>query len=321
MRTRNIFTLCMITVILLATGCGTRETLSSNKVEEESREVVKETKEPMQETKDLIQETKNPIQVKENTLIFSCKTNKENTPGYQEVESVCSDTFYVSDDKILLDDTLNKRILVYENGEYVKSIELDWNCDVKQMFYSKEDDVIKIVYENLAYTEGPVYYTLDIKMEDGSKANEEKIGDSEHVLLQSYFREDGKLMTTYLDDADNEGHEKIYKEVDKLLSKDFEAEICFANEEENELVLICSKLYSIDEGLGEKEIVLRSENGKFVTFAVPQKHREGLDQGHIKYIDGNIFELAVTEDKIEIYILAEEDTTKSDIRYLERVIR
>ena len=319
----------MITVILFVTSCGTKETIN-NKTEEEGKNIVQQTEEPAQvtetpvhTTETPVQATRNPIQVTENTLIFSCKTNKKNTPGYQNIETVCPDSFYVSDDMILLDDTVNKRILVYEKGEFLKSIELDWNYDILDLFYLKEDHIIKTVYTDYN-ADTAAYYTLDINMEDGSKTNEEKIGDGEHVLLHFYFREDGKLITDHLHDPANEEHEKLFKKKNKLLSKDFTSTICFKNADENELVLNCSKLYPIGEKLGKQEVILRSESGQFVTFAVPEQYeKRSLSQGfgYIKYINGNIYQLSVSEDKIEIYILAEEDIKKNDIRYLERVVR
>ena len=321
MRKRNIFTIFMFLMIFIVTGCGTKETVSSSKEKTESTRNVQETKEPIQKTKSPTQETNNPIQVKENTLVFSCKTNKKNTPGYQKIESVSSDTFFVSGNTILLDDTLNHRILVYENDKYVKEIALDWNYDVKQMFYSKADDMIKMVYEDLNYDIGPVYSTLDIKLEDGSKTNEKNIGDAEHVLLDFYFREDGKLMTVYFDDEDDKEQGKLYKKMEKLLSKDFMGEICAISADEKDMVFESSKIIHIREVDGVEETVLRSVNGEFVRYAVPEESIKGLDARYIKCINGNIYEMAISEDKIEIYILAEKAITKSGVKCMKRMFR
>ena len=51
-----------------------------------------------------------------------------------------------------LDDTVNQRILIYKNGKYEKSISLEWNYDVKRMYYSATDHILKTVYEDLSYS-------------------------------------------------------------------------------------------------------------------------------------------------------------------------
>lgn len=210
----------------MAAGCGVKDmgTSSANAHSQET-EVVRKTELPA--TKNPLP-TRNPMNVKENTLIFSCKTNEENTPGYDKRGgATCCDTFFVSDDVIFLDDSINQRILMYEKGKFVKSIDLEWNRDVKQMFYVKDENVLKFVYEDLS-GDGSQYYTCDINIEDGRIINDEKIKDSDN-LIHYYYREDGKLMTTYFGGKATPQLKKIYEILKNFQKGDKDYSKVFSN--------------------------------------------------------------------------------------------
>ena len=61
------------------------------------------------------------------------------------------------------------------------------------MYYDEEQKVLKTVYEDLSCSDGPVYYLMELNGENGSILSQQKLSDSNHVLLNYFFTEDGEL--------------------------------------------------------------------------------------------------------------------------------
>ena len=296
-------------------GCGIKETgTSSANMSSQETEVVRKTELPATENP---LPTRNPMNVKENTLIFSCKTNEENTPKYDKRGgATCCDTFFVSDDVIFLDDSINQRILMYEKGKFVKSIDLEWNCDVKQMFFAKNENVLKVVYEDLS-GEGSEYCSCDINIEDGRKTNDEKI---EKGLIEYYYREDGKLMLSFLQEKATSKWKKIIKVLEKIEKGDWSFYTVFSNVEEDEY-LFGYELGETKNGVTScKRSMIRLENEQIVSYAVLPEEVVCTDEKRVKFINGNIYALVEAEDKIEIYVLAEKKISDNKVEFSERIV-
>lgn len=319
------------------TGCEIKEVNeSSGNTEPQKTEVVQKTELPATEnplsTREAVQKTelpatanpvpsRNPMNVKENTLIFSCKPDQENTPEYDPRGGAeFRDTFFVSDDVIFLDDTLKQRILMYKKGKFVKSIDLEWNRDVKQMFYAKDENVLKVVYIDLSNRSQPC--TCDILIEDGRIINDEKIEDSEYY----FYREDGKLMTDYYDGKAALQLKKVYKILRNFKKDCVGYSQVFSSVDEKETMfgyelMPAKKNDTLNyDTVYFKRTILRFEGEQMVSYAVPHETTAFIDEKSIKFINGTIYELLETEDKIEIYALAEKKISDHKVEFSEKTV-
>lgn len=79
-----------------------------------------------------------------------------------EHEKMGSDAFFVSGDRIFLDDTVNNRIMIYRGQNFERSIPLSPEMDVKLLFYSNKDDVLKMVYWDRFNENGSLFYLTSV---------------------------------------------------------------------------------------------------------------------------------------------------------------
>lgn len=300
----------LFALLFFLTGCGTNQVSNSNADVTPKPTMNTTTEKPMQKVE----------KVSKNTVIFECNTNEKNTPGYQSVEEVSPDSFYISGEYIFLDDTVNQRILVYKDGDYKTSWKLDWNYNVKQMYYDEEQKVLKTVYEDLSCSDGPVYYLMELNGENGSILSQQKLSDSNHVLLNYYFTEDGELDTFFMNDE--ERNADTFSALQKFFSKDFEFTICSSDKSCMEKVVVGSNLLGdYDNGMVDREIIVRMRGDEMATYAIPQQHQNSLHEGLIKQIHGNIYQLALSKNHITIYLLAEKQISGEHIEYYDRKIK
>lgn len=57
-----------------------------------------------------------------------------------------------------------------------------------------------------------------------------------------------------------------------------------------------------------------------VSYAVPHETTAIIDEKSIKFINGTIYELSETKDKIEIYALAEKKISDNKVEFSERIV-
>ncbi|MDE7352387.1 MAG: hypothetical protein K2O06_04975 [Acetatifactor sp.] len=79
-----------------------------------------------------------------------------------EHEKMGSDAFFVSGERIFLDDTVNNRIMIYRGQNFERSIPLSPEMDVKLLFYSNKDDVLKMVYWDRFNENGSLFYLISV---------------------------------------------------------------------------------------------------------------------------------------------------------------
>ena len=313
---KAILTTCFIVSIAMVTACGAENkgTAKTEKTEKDVQKTAEATIEP--------EKTVEPMKVKKNTLLYSWKTGKKNTPGYEDKdEKIQPDCFYLSGERVFLDDTVNQRILIYKNGKYEKSISLEWNYDVKRMYYSATDHILKTVYEDLSYSEGPVYGTADYNVDDGTIVSEKQISDAKNVLLQFFYQDNGELDTVYLEDKDDERDKKNYKALKQLFPKKSSSERFSCDEDKNRMDLICSNWIEKENGQSLDEVwIVSMENGTGVSYAVPAPHKSMLEAGKVMRINGNIYQLAITGDKISIYVLQEKKLNGNKVEMYTRYV-
>ena len=310
-----ILTTCFIVSIAMATACGaeSKDTAKPEKTEKDVQKTVEATIEP--------EKTVEPMKVKKNTLLYSWKTGKKNTPGYEDKdEKIQPDCFYLSGERVFLDDTVNQRILIYKNGEYEKSISLEWNYDVKRMYYSATDHILKTVYEDLSYSEGPVYGTADYNVDDGTIVSEKQISDAKNILEDFYFRKNGELDTFYLNGEEDKVDMRNYGELKRLFSKDDFYESFSYDKEADKMDILCSKFHSKNNQMIEEEWITRIEKGKGTTYAVPEPHKNALEVGALARINENLYQLAVEKDKVSIYVLQEKKLNGNKVEMYTRYV-
>lgn len=281
-------------------GCGSTDEVSvSNK---KNASVAVEATEAS--VTDNVLETKESVEVEENTLYFSCNTNEENTPGCisaNEAEGESMDCFFISGKYLFLDDTVGNRILVYKDLVFDHEIPLSENQDVKDIFYDSAKNVLKAVYENRDYTDATHYYYMEISVEDGSIITDKELSNAKNVLLSFYFDAAGTLNTHFKGDESTEEKTAIYNKMKETLPNYYDYECCYENADTAE------RIYSVFDTKKEEErtSILLFEKDEITKYAVPQEYL--VTKGRLKKLDGNLYELVPSEDKIEIYLLAEKN--------------
>ena len=132
-----------------------------------------------------------------NVLIYSIELNQdgENSPSYlasNEHEPLGPDTFFVSDNMLFIDDTINCRIMVYENGTYAFSIPLSWNRNVEQLYYDSDSDILKIIYKDREEVDCTHLYIVEYDVSEISQLGDPiEISDSDNILLGYCFDSGG----------------------------------------------------------------------------------------------------------------------------------
>lgn len=257
---------------------------------------------------DDIQKTVEPIKVTNNTLYFSCDTNRENTPGYlspSEAEGEMSDCFFISENYLFIDDTVGNRILVYKDLEYDHEIQL--NQDAQDMYYDVNKNIMKIIYVNKQKLDATHYGYMELSMEDGSIITNKELSNSSKILLDYYFDDGGKLNTHFKGEKTSEEKKSMYSKIKKIIPKYYDFRCCYENTDTGEYI------YSVfdDKDGRERTSILCFENGEITKYAVPYEHL--ALQGRVKKIEGNLYELVPGEDKIQIVVLAEKSFAQNKL--------
>ena len=202
MRKKNLkYLVALLCMGIFVAGCGTKDEKEQTTGRME-KEVVSEK--PKQ--------TIAPLNVKANTLVFSCKTNEKNTPGYQQVEDMSCATFYVYGDMVFLVDSVNKRILLYENGTFKKEFPIGIGCDVVQMYYDNENNILKTINQDLDERSYVIYKACEMDLETG------EVKEKDSCPVGVIFSEDGKLTKTEINPE--EAEKVALKTVQKLKKGD-----------------------------------------------------------------------------------------------------
>jgi len=141
------------------------------------------------------------------------------------------------------------------------------------------------------------------------------------VLLQFFYQDNGELDTVYLEDKDDERDKKNYKALKQLFPKKSSSERFSCDEDKNRMDLICSNWIEKENGQSLDEVwIVSMENGTGVSYAVPAPHKSMLEAGKVMRINGNIYQLAITGDKISIYVLQEKKLNGNKVEMYTRYV-
>ncbi len=272
----------------------------------------------------------NPVaDVNDNTLIYSFAANQYESPGYlpaNEHEPLGPDAFYISGDRIFIDDTVNNRILVYDNGMFTKEILFHWNMDVTLLFYDVETDTLKVVYDDRNDNNCTHLYLTTFSVSTGEKNGEDvELSNINKVLLEYCFDTEGNLVTTYMSDTEKSN---------RLISPDLisNADILLGNEQNNigslsSMVAGISdnnsySLYSGYSVLGNnsllKQWITINNNGKATAFAVPETYNDEFRRGYLQFTEtGSIYQMVADENGIRIYQLSQNPIESLEINSLK----
>lgn len=271
-------------------------------------------------------------QMEQSRLYFSCTVNDGVNPGFipaNECEEISSDTFFVSGNTIFVDDTVNHRIIVYEDGNYSKEIPLEWNMDVKQMYYDPQNDLLKMVYLDLNADDATHLFlteahTANGQLESALESEAEELSNAEKVLLEYCFDQDGNLLTQYLDENETADGISLVSEQQTYAfgGSDLSSRIFSVDKDTNQTAAIATSYVQQDNLSVARECILVQQVGEMVSFAVPKDHTNTLDRGCIQSADdGSIYQMNVDESGIQIFQLAERDIAELKEEYLlQRII-
>ena len=66
--------------------------------------------------------------------------------------------------------------------------------------------------------------------------------------------------------------------------------------------------------------IVSMENGTGVSYAVPAPHKSMLEAGKVMRINGNIYQLSITGDKVSIYVLQEKKLNGNKVEMYTRYV-
>lgn len=260
-----------------------------------------------------------------NVLLYSFPVNTEDAVGFipaNEHETIAPDAFFVSGDRIFLDDTVNNRIMIYRGQNFEKNIPLSSEMDVKLLFYSSEDDVLKMVYWDRFNENGSHFYLTSVLISsDEAVTAGQELSDDSRILLEYSFDSEGNLHTEYLS---NDGTSDVLAFSDTGLAAMAENGTEYVG---MGLAIddVCS-IYStyMDEAdkaaIGEC-IVINNGSGSF-SYAVPEAHEDALERGNVQAVSADgIFQMTVDETGLNIFRLGTQTSNSmEDINLLEREV-
>ena len=129
------------------------------------------------------------------------------------------------------------------------------------------------------------------------------------------------MNTVYLGDKEGERDKKNFKELDRLFSKNSSAERFSCDEEKNRMDVICSNWFDKKNGQRLEQVwIVSMENGTGVSYAVPAPHKSMLEAGKVMRINGNIYQLSITGDKVSIYVLQEKKLNGNKVEMYTRYV-
>jgi hypothetical protein len=252
----------------------------------------------------------------ENKLIYSFPVNKENSAGYEpakEHEEIRPDAFCISGNNLFIDDTVNSRIIVYDNGVYKKKIELQNNMDAILMFYDYTNDRLKIVYEDLYREDGTdlyLYMTSVCVSEDNKTEKGKKICKNNKIPINYCFDMDGNLITEYLGEPASLAYiDEMQINRDVLtLGDSISYDLCTT--------------YENKQGGGiVTEYILKNDLENAGIYAVPENHKDALGRGNIQVTkEGKIYQMVVDLTGIRIYQLCERTDGMAEHNKLVRTV-
>lgn len=245
-----------------------------------------------------------------NTLMYSFPVNTEDSAGFipaNEHEELAPDAFFVSGDRIFLDDTVNNRILLYRGQIFEKSIPLSSEMDVQLLFYNSEDDVLKMVYWDRFNEHGTHLYLTSVTVSaDEAVPVGQELSDSSRILLEYSFDSKGNLITEYLSDEGTAGALAFSDEGLAVMSEGGTAgtEYVGMGMAINDTCSIYSTyIAGADKATIGECIVLDDGNDSFI-YAVPEMHEYALGRGNVQITDNNqIFQMVVDAAGINIFKL------------------
>lgn len=261
-----------------------------------------------------------------NILKYSYLINSDNAPSFipaNEHEEIGPDTFFVSEDIVFVDDTVNNRILVYNREDYFRSISLPWYMDITLMYYDIKEDVLKVVYEdrNDSYIK---QYMVTMSAETGEMVSKvQELSNQDKRLLEYCFDSDGNLLTLYLNEDKN--NEKMMCNID-LSMLDAENVSAGVYTENKTLTAIGNKAYNLfstfeNEGanLLIKECIVITEEQKVISYVTPEFHQGALNRGDFQVTSNGIIYQMVADDKeIKIFQLSEKASIQDEKNFLTR---
>lgn len=251
-------------------------------------------------------------------IVFTSGVNGKNEPGYDpanEGEAIAVDTFFLSKDRVFLDDTVNNRILVYKSGSYEKRINLEFKRDVKKMYYDEGAGILKAVYENREKLDATHYYLMYIDVTKNRIISEREISNDKHILLEYAFNSDGELETNYYEKDETYDEEEVQDYVDELNDEDVTVETGFAADEDKK-ISICS--VEDNEASNVNECILISKDGKVESYVVPDEHDQILTEADVQMQGENVYQLKIDENKVQIVQLTPMEITDDHLDYYSR---
>lgn len=262
-----------------------------------------------------------------NALLYSFPVNTEDSVGFipaNEHEKIAPDAFFVSGDRIFLDDTVNNRIMIYKGQSFEKSIPLAAEMDVKLMFYSSEDDVLKMVYWDRFNENGSHLYLTSVSVSsDEAVPVGQELSDSSRVLLEYSFDSKGNLITEYLSDGET-GTLAFSDTGLATIADDDTTGIEYVG-----MGLAVDDAYSIystyldgtDKSTIGECIVIDDGSDSFV-YAVPEMHEDALERGNVQVMAADeIFQMTVDATGVNIFKLGTQTSASmDDVSLLERKV-
>lgn len=263
-----------------------------------------------------------------NALLYSFPVNTENSVGFisaNEHEKIAPDAFFVSGDRIFLDDTVNNRIMIYQGLNFEKSIPLSPEMDVKLLFYSSENDVLKMVYWDRFDENGSHFYLTSVSVTSSEIVPVgQELSDSSRILLEYSFDSTGNLLTEYLS-SEGTSATLAYADVDPAVMAE-------SNTTGSECVGMrlaindTYSIYSIYMNGAEKStigecIVINEGNDSFV-YAVPETHEDALERGNVQVTAADeVFQMTVCATGVNIFRLGKQTSASmEDVSLLGREV-
>lgn len=262
----------------------------------------------------------------ENTLIYSFPVNTEDSAGFipaNEHEQLAPDAFFVSGDRVFLDDTVNNRILLYRGQSLEKSIPLSSEMDVQLLFYSSEDDVLKMVYWDRFNEYGTHLYLTSVTVSaDETVPVGQELSDSSRILLEYSFDSKGNLITEYLTDEGTANALAFSDEDLAVLSEGGTAGREYVGTAINDTCYLYSTyMDGVDKAAIGECIVLNDGSDSFI-YALPEMHEYALERGNVQITENEqIFQMTVDATGIKIFKLAQQSAASmKEINLLEREV-
>lgn len=263
-----------------------------------------------------------------NALLYSFPVNTEDSVGFipaNEHEKIAPDAFFVSGDRIFLDDTVNNRIMIYRGQNLEKSIPLSPEMDVKLLFYNSEDDVLKMVYWDRFNENGSHFYLTSVSVSsDEMVPVGQELSDSSRILLEYSFDSTGNLLTEYLS-GEGTGAALAYTDAEPAVIADGNVTgsecIGMGLTVDDSYSIYSTYMFGADKSVIGECIVINGESDAFV-YAVPETHEDALERGNVQVTEADeIFQMTVDATGVNIFQLGKQTSASmEDVSLLGREV-